>query len=122
MVNEYRQDGSRPRSIVPYLRQLTIRQATGHPDAFLLQDQPDKGPKQYIAAEKLSKLNNDAAYVMKSKGLQGNTRDLSNQLYTAGLSDWQKLDPATKKVYQGKAGKGENGFYVFLKSKIANYL
>ena len=122
MVNERRQDGSRPRSIVPYLRQLTIRQATGHPDAFLLQDQPDKGPKQYIEAETLSVLNQKAANIMKGKGLQGNTRDLSNQLYTAALSDWQKLDPATKKVWQSKAGRGENGFYVFVNKKLDDYL
>ena len=122
MVNERRQDGSRPRSIVPYLRQLTIRQMTGTPDAFLLQDQPDKGPKQYIKAEKLSLLNTKAANIMKSKGLAGNTRDLSGQLYNAAMSDWQKLDPATKKVWQSKAGNGENGFFVFVNKKLNDYL
>ena len=95
---------------------------TGHPDAFLLKDQPKKGPKQYISSQKLSLLNNDIAYVMKSKGLQGNTKDLADQMYTVATTDWQQLDPATKKVWQGKAGNGENGFYVFLKSKMGQYL
>ena len=122
-INDKRQDGAKPRSIVPYLNQLIIRQKTGNPDLFLAKgyDPEDKGAKQYINAQKLQTLNKSVAHIMKSKGLQGGTQDLSNQFYNAAVRDWNKLSTKEQEKYIGTALDDESGFYKFIEAQALKY-
>ena len=122
-INDQRQDGSRARSLVPYLNQLIIRQKVDNPDAFLAKgyDPEDKGAKQYVNAQKLQTLNMSAAHVMKSKGLKGGTQDLANQFYNAAIRDWNALNTKQQSSYIGKARDDESGFYKFVEENLMKY-
>ena len=122
-INDKRQDGSRARSLVPYLNQLIIRQKVGNPDIFLAKgfDPEDKGAKQYVNAQKLQSLNNSVAHVMKGKGKKGGTQDLANLFYNAALRDWNKLSTKEQEKYIGSALDDESGFYKFVESQAIKY-
>ena len=118
-INERRQDGAKPRNLVPYLQQLVIReQIGGNADAFMAKDQPKEGTPQYVSARKMKQLNQLASVKLKQMGLKGGVSDLSNMFYTEALDDWNSLDPATKKTWQGKAQGDENGFYLFAENML----
>ena len=122
-INDTRQDGSRARSIVPYLNQLVIRQKIGNPDIFVAKgyDPEDKGAKQYVNAQKLQTLNNSLAHVMKSKGKEGGTKDLANLFYNAALRDWNKLSTKEQEKFIGTALDDESGFYKFVETQAVKY-
>ena len=122
-INDKRQDGSRARSLVPYLNQLVIRQKVGNPDLFLAKgyDVEDKGAKQYVNAQKLQTLNRSLAHVMKSKGKQGGTKDLANLFYNAALRDWNKLSTKEQEKFIGRATDDESGFYKFVEQQALKY-
>ena len=118
-INEKRQDGAKPRNLVPYLQQLVIReQIGGNANAFQAKDQPKDGEPQFVNARKMKQLNQLASSKLQQVGHQGKVSDLSNMFYTEVLDDWNALDAQTKKVWQGKANGDENGFYLFARNML----
>ena len=118
-INEKRQDGAKPRNLVPYLQQLVIReQIGGNADAFKAKDQPKKGEPQFVSARKMKSLNQLASSILKQQGYKGGVSDLSNMFYTEALDDWNALDAATKKQWQREAEGDENGFYLFAENML----
>ena len=116
-MNDDRQDERRVRDLVPYLNNLVIRNQVTSPQAFLLDDQPDKGPAKYIDGEKMASLNRAAATLMNSVGKKGNEKQLTNLFYDAVISDWNQLTTKEQENWQSKAkGSGVNGFYLYAQS------
>ena len=116
-LNDDRQDERRVRDLVPYLNNLVIRNQVTSPQAFLLDDQPDKGPAKYIDGEKMASLNRAAATLMNSVGKKGNEKQLTNLFYDAVISDWNQLTTKEQENWQSKAkGSGVNGFYLYAQS------
>ena len=120
MINDRRQDGSRARDIVPYLRQNIVRQRLGnHTQAFVVKPASKDGPAQYVDASKVASLNAGAARYLQSIGAQGTTQSLTNNFYTAALEDWNALDKEEQQLHSKSAGKGENGFFDFTEKWLA---
>ena len=121
MINDRRQDGSRARDIVPYLRQNIVRQRLGNDaNAFVIKPASKSGPAQYVDPSKLAALNKGAERWLINNGAQPGTKDLANNFYTAALEDWNDLDEDTKQLHNKSAGKGENGFFDFAEQWLAN--
>ena len=121
MVNDRRQDKSRARDIVPYIRQNILRNRLGnHTQAFVVKPGKDGEPPQYVDPAKLQGLNQAAASWLSGLGAKGNTKELSNQFYTAALEDWNGLSAEDKKLYERKARKDENGFFVYTSQWLTN--
>ena len=115
-INDAGPGKPRARNLVPYLRQLAVRQIVpGNAEVFHAKEQPkDKsGPPNYVSTEKLQILNQAAANKLKSLGHRGGVQDLSNMLYTETLKDWNQLDADTKKQWDRKALGDESGYYLF---------
>ena len=123
-MNDQRQDGSRARDLVPYLNQLVIRHEVGeNATAFHAKgyDPEEKGPPQYVNAEKLAGLNKSAATVLQGMGHSGRTQDLANIFYTEALTDWNQLDTETQEKYIRRAKDDESGFFVYANEMLMNW-
>ena len=121
MINDRRQDGSRARDIVPYLRQNIIRQKLGsHTQAFVTKPASGGNPATYVDAAKVQSLNTAATRWLSSIGAKGNTKELTNNFYTAALEDWNALDEEARKLHSKSAGEGENGFFDFTEQWLTN--
>ena len=120
-VNDRRQDGSRARSVVPYLNQLVIRQKVpGGADLFTVKPADEEGPAQYVNAAKVQKLNTAAGNKLKSMGHKGGTQDLANIFYTEAAKDWNALPEPVRKQWNKRAGDDVNGFYLFVEDMLIN--
>lgn len=120
-VNDRRQDGSRARSVVPYLNQLVIRQQVpGGVDLFTVKPADEDGPAQYVNAAKVQKLNQAASNKLKSMGHKGGAQDLANMFYTEAAKDWNALPEAVRKQWNKRAGDDVNGFYLFVEDMLIN--
>ena len=120
-INDRRQDGSRARSLVPYLNQLVIRQQVpGGADLFTVKPKDEDGPAQYVNPSKLQKLNSAAGNKLKSMGHKGGTQDLANMFYTEAAQDWNALPEAVRKQWNKRAGDDVNGFYLFVEDMLIN--
>ena len=120
-INDRRQDGSRARSLVPYLNQLVIRQQVpGGTNLFTVKPKDEDGPAQYVNPAKLQKLNQAAGNKLKSMGHKGGTQDLANMFYTEAAKDWNALPEAVRKQWNKRAGDDVNGFYLFVEDMLIN--
>jgi hypothetical protein len=113
--------GREVRSLVPFIRQNVIRQKlTNNAGAFIIEPAADGKPAEYVAPHLLETLNRRASGFLESEGMAGNATNLSNQFYTAAMSDWNALTADERKKFNNGAGEGANGFYEFADDWLQN--
>jgi hypothetical protein len=113
--------GREVRSLVPFIRQNVIRQKlTNNAGAFIVEPAADGKPAEYVAPHLLETLNRRASGFLESAGMAGNATNLSNQFYTAAMSDWNALTADERKKFNDGAGEGANGFYEFADDWLQN--
>jgi hypothetical protein len=106
--------GREVRSLVPYIRQNVIRQKLGgNAGVFVVEPASEGKPAEYVAPHLLETLNRRASTWLGAQGAKGTSTTLSNQFYTAAMSDWNALTVEERKKFSVGAGEGANGFYEF---------
>ena len=109
------------RSLVPFIRQNVIRQKLGgNATVFVVEPASDGKPAEYVAPHLLETLNRRASGFLESEGMAGNASNLSNQFYTAAMTDWNALTADERKKFDDGAGEGANGFYEFANDWLQN--
>ena len=113
--------GREARSLVPFIQQNVIRQKlTNNAGAFIVEPAAGGKPAEYVAPHLLETLNRRASGFLESEGMAGNASNLSNQFYTAAMSDWNALTADERKKFNDGAGEGANGFYEFADDWLQN--
>ena len=114
MLND-RTSGRKKRDLIPYIRQNIIRQQTGgNAGAFVVKPGENGAPHEYVDPAKLQVLNRRGSQFLADSGMQGTTMNLANQVYTAALTEWNKLPAPAKDKYENRAADGTNGYYEFV--------
>ena len=113
--------GRRVRSLIPFIRQNVIRHKIGaNANAFVVSEGTNGNPPEYVAPHLLETLNRRASGWLSAQGAGGSTSNLSNQFYTAALSEWNALTADERESYTNGAGEGSNGFYEFADTWLRN--
>jgi hypothetical protein len=117
------EDKRRPKSLIPYLNFMKIRQDTQVPDLFARKDSTAAKP----VPMEVSQVNTlSTLYLAKMNRpnqtpSEGNNRDILNIFWQGAAKIWaQKLDtnPELLQQYKDKALKDQSPFYVFAKEEL----
>lgn len=118
-VNHSKASGAKAKDIRPFLNQLVIRRGVGaNASLFEIKTDDKKAPKQYVDASKLVNVNAAIAKVLEDKGSKAKVSDIANQYYTTLIPKWNELSPEVREKWESRANDGENGFYVFMASRL----
>ena len=126
MINDTRQDGKKPRAIVPYLNQLVIRElAPGSIDPWVAKGDDGKGEREYIAAGKMAALNQSIREAIveaqrADPSYTGNVHDEVNNFYNHVLNQWRKLSQEDRDQWQRSATDDVNGFFLYVQDQLRN--
>lgn len=120
--NDQRQDGKRVSTIVPYLNSLVIREKSGNPDMFMIEDPNDDEKKVPVDALKFQELNDDIVIMMSQIGIVGDEFNVTNQYYNEAMKEYGGLSDDEIEQYQ-RLAKDQNisPFMAYVQQDLAAY-
>lgn len=120
--NDQRQDGKRVSTIVPYLNSLVIREKSGNPDMFMIEDPNDDEKKVPVDALKFQELNDDIVVMMSQVGIVGDEFNVTNQYYNEAMKEYGGLPDDEIEQYQ-RLAKDQNisPFMAYVQQDLAAY-